>query len=704
MLTRVLRRPLLLAVATATTIAAAVVPITPAFAADPTKGSLVGHLTDSHGAAVAGARVTAQVDGWPFGTATTDGAGAYSFADVPPGQYQVGFTVTAASGQASYTQWAHQQTEWWNAPAFTVDAGATVAVDERLLPTGTVSGRLLNPDGTPASVAVTFYDAATQNTAATASSAADGRFEVLVPAGGYKVSYVVNGQSTQWSGGKRTFATADTVTVADGQAVTVEEHALPAGSIGGRLTASDGTPVAGSWVTVTDELGNATNGTTDADGRYRVDGLPAAGRFTVGFGAAHAVTVWAHGSLTEVGAQRFAVAEGQTTTVDESLPPTGAVRVVAHDATTGAPIARFCLWTVATSTYQGCTESGEILIDEVYAGAWHLNVSLDDGVHLDRVAGAVVIGGQTTQVDVALTAGATITTTLTERATGGPAQGCVQPVDVDAALVDTGFRQWCTEEGGNTLRIGPLAPGTYQLIADPGLDTLGLQWVGATGGTGSREAAQRITVASGAVAAGPAVLFDRAGTIRGRYTDAVTGAPVGGACVSVITPTRNAVGGDGCGRATQPDGTYTLTGIGPYTWAVGFAKSSYQWRWTGNAVNRHEASTVTVVAGGKVTANLKARAGGGTVVGTIRDSTGAPVLAYLRVVDALTGEPVAYAADTRMDATYTIANVPPQQVKVYYVVSDGRAGWLGGTSLASARTHKIKNGVPTAITVTIPVA
>ena len=138
MLTRVLRRPLLLAVATATTIAAAVVPITPAFAADPTKGNLVGHLTDPSGAPVAGAQVTAQVDGWPFSTATTGGGGAYSFADVPPGDYRVGFTISSPSGQASYTQWAHDQTEWWNAPTFTVGAGATVAVDERLLPTGTV--------------------------------------------------------------------------------------------------------------------------------------------------------------------------------------------------------------------------------------------------------------------------------------------------------------------------------------------------------------------------------------------------------------------------------------------------------------------------------------------------------------------------------------------------------------------------------------
>ena len=143
----------------------------------------------------------------------------------------------------------------------------------------------------------------------------------------------------------------------------------------------------------------------------------------------------------------------------------------------------------------------------------------------------------------------------------------------------------------------------------------------------------------------------------------------------------------------------------PYTWPVGFAKSFYQWRWTGNAVNRHEASTVTVVAGRNATANLKARRGGGTIAGTIRDSTGAPVLAYLRAVDALMGEPVAAAAHTNMDATYTLANIPPQQIKLYYVVADGRAGWLGGTSSsATARTYKIKNGQPTTITVTIPVA
>ncbi len=699
---RVLRRPLLLAAAAATTITATVLPVTPALAADPAKGSLVGHLTDPQGAPVAGAQVIAQIDGAPVGTATTDGGGAYAFVDVSPGQYQVGFTVSSPSGESSYTQWAHQQSAWWYAATFTVDAGATATVDEQLLPLGTVTGRLLQADGTPAGVDVTFHDPLTQDTAATATSSADGHYEVLVPAGAYKISYVVNGRSTQWSGGQRSFETAATVTVTGGQALTVEEHVLPAGSIGGRLTRSDGTPATAS-VEIADELGNSYSGSTGADGRYQVDGLHVGGRYTVGFGTEHGV-VWAHGSLTAAAAQRFAVAEGETTTVDESLPPTGTVRVVAHDAATGTPIQQFCAWTSETSNHQGCTESGAIVLDNLYAGTWHLVISIEDGQHLTRSVTAAVTGGQTTQVDAALTAGATITTTLTDRATGGPAQGCVQPVDVDKALPDTGFQQWCTEAGGNTLRIGPLAPGAYQLIADPDLDTLGLQWVGAAGGTGSRESAQLITVAGGAVVAGPTVAFDRGGTIRGRYTDVTTGEPIRGACVSVITPPRNPVGGDGCGRATEADGTYTLTGVGPYAWPVGFAKSQYQWRWTGNAVNRHEATTVTVVAGRKVTANLKARRGGGTLAGAIRDSAGTPVLAHLTVVDALTGEPVAFPASTNQDATFTAANIPPQQVKVFYLTPDGRTGWLGGTSLADAQTFRVRNDRTTTITVTIPVS
>ncbi|WP_327007740.1 hypothetical protein OHA72_10965 [Dactylosporangium sp. NBC_01737] len=145
----------------------------------------------------------------------------------------------------------------------------------------------------------------------------------------------------------------------------------------------------------------------------------------------------------------------------------------------------------------------------------------DDGVHLDRGDVPVtVLSGQTAQVDVALTAGATITTTLTDRATGAPAQGCVQPVDVNLPLPDSGFRQWCTDGSGNTLQIRPVAPGTYQLIADPDLDALGLQRVGATG---APAAAKRPS--SSRLRAAPSRPDRRSGSIRAAPSAAGTPTP-----------------------------------------------------------------------------------------------------------------------------------------------------------------------------------
>ncbi|MDG6107453.1 hypothetical protein Daura_49675 [Dactylosporangium aurantiacum] len=75
------------------------------------------------------------------------------------------------------------------------------------------------------------------------------------------------------------------------------------------------------------------------------------------------------------------------------------------------------------------------------------------------------------------------------------------------------------------------------------------------------------------------------------------------------------------------------------------------------------------------------RHGGGTVAGTIRDTTGAPVPAELRAVAALSGEPVAFAAD---------------------VSQDGRSGRLGGTGLATAQTFRARNDRTTTVTETIP--
>jgi hypothetical protein len=111
----------------------------PAAAADG--AALTGTLTDPSGRPVASAFVTVEnIDGSAQYTYTDD-HGAYA-ADVTAGTYRVSF------GWKSLTQWAHQQVSADRAATFTVTAGETVRVDDRLLATGAVSGHVTKPDGT----------------------------------------------------------------------------------------------------------------------------------------------------------------------------------------------------------------------------------------------------------------------------------------------------------------------------------------------------------------------------------------------------------------------------------------------------------------------------------------------------------------------------------------------------------------------------
>src|SRR4051812_42260470 len=99
-----LRRALLYATVTATTVASTAVTATAAHA-DTGTSSITGHLTDAGGGPAAGAFVFAQTpDLSGQGSAVTDAAGAYTLPGLPAGDYKISFRV--GSG---FTQWAHQK-------------------------------------------------------------------------------------------------------------------------------------------------------------------------------------------------------------------------------------------------------------------------------------------------------------------------------------------------------------------------------------------------------------------------------------------------------------------------------------------------------------------------------------------------------------------------------------------------------------------
>jgi hypothetical protein len=499
--------------------------------------------------------------------------------------------------------------------------------------------------------------------------------------------------------------------VSAGQAVQVDETVLPTGSLGGRLTNSDGSPAGNVQVTTNQPGVNGSWGSTytDADGRYQFSDL-LLGSYEVAFAGPNWLYQYAHGKIDPSAAERFAVTDGQLTTVDEVFLPTGTIRVVAHDATTGAPLSDFCAYTRSATTVGGCATGTELLITDVFVGSYPLDVYLHDQLHLDATAGpAVVTAGQTVTVDVAMRRGATITTTMTARADGAAADGCVSVARLNDAFGYNpyGFcSDWTPGPVPGSVVVGPLEPGTYQLFVDPRSDALGMQWLGAAGGTGNREAALRFTVAAGDQVVAPKVRLDKAGTITGKVTDVGTGAALSYTCVWVAALSPGFGGGGDCPAATGADGTYTIAGVGPYAWPVEFARGNYQWRWSGNAINRLTATPVTVRAGRTATASIRLRTGGGTLTGRIRDASGQPVSASVVAYDVLSGEAVQFPGgitpEGQPPATYTIANIAPQRVKISYRTEDGRFGWLGGADLAHATAYDVRNNRTLTVDIVIP--
>ncbi len=706
-----LRRPVLYAALTATIVATgAVVAAAPAVAAGTS--SITGHLTDAAGAPAVSAVAWATPDSGGLSTSVqTDGTGAYRFDNLDAGTYVLSFR--AAGG--SFEQYAHQKLSYFTADRISVAAGATAVVDEQLLPTGRITGTLRNADGSVAQAFVQAYTAEGQNYVGSSGINFDGTFRLDLPSGTYKVQFYVRNSFYQWNGGALTFDSAAPIQVTTGSTVTLNDTVVPTGVIAGRLTNADGTPAAGvnvyaerpEWDGVM-----SRSATTDANGRYRIEDT-VTGDWIVGFSGPRWITQYAHRTLDRAAAARIAVTGGQVSTVDEQFLPLGTVRIVAHDATSGAPLSGFCAYSNNNSNVGGCAGATELVLDNVFAGVWHFEVYIDDHQHFqERDATVTVVGGQSTTIDVALRRGATLTVPMVNRAGGAAADGCVTAAKVGAQypyfgehpdyVTSASCTDWQSHRIPGTVILGPLNPGTYQLFVDPDDDLLGSQWVAVGGGTGDRDGAAQITLAEGAQVTAPAVRLDRAGAIQGRVTDLATGAPVSGVCVAVTAMTPG-FGGDGCGYSTDEDGNYVLPGVGPYRWPVQFAAGGYQWRWYGNAASRPEGAKVTVRAGRSIPVDFKVRAGGGTITGTFLDGAGhrhdGGVVAY----NAVTGEAASIGAQAWDNNPYTLDHLAPgQQVKLQWSTDDGQHGWFGGTSFATATPLQVTDNVT--LTVHIPVS
>lgn len=768
------RRLGVLAIAALTTVTALTALSGSAQAVEGT-GTISGTLTTAGGAPVAGAK--AEVTNGPYSAQTTTAAnGTYAIADIPTGdQYRVRFLPVAGTHPGQY---AHDQTNYQTAALFAVQAGQTTTVDESLLPTGIISGKLTKSDGNPlASTSVTAYSG--QGYAAFANTAADGTYQMVAFPGAYQV-YFQTPAGTQYAFGKLGSLEADVINVQAGQTVIVNDTMLPLGSMSGQVTTAVGGPAAGIVVridgsgvskqTTTDANGNYTfstfagsgyrvslrtpsgahmyaphskqasqaqlytitpgqdlhldvtllpagtlsgtfisggtglagigvysydletgdyvSATTGADGTYSIPGV-FTGSYKIQFlGSGQNVAQWAHGKVSAENADVFAVNANANTVVDETKLATGTVRLRAKNKLTGQAIQSFgaSIGAISDSTSDGLIEMVNVPIGTYRASLYW---SDGDGTADNEGASITVGSGQTADFEFIVRPAAKLTVKVVDAATNEPqVNACVVAWTEPFFRTFDGCSGW-TDHDGNATMSWRMHTGDYALFVIPSDRQHGIQWVGSAGGTGDQKAATRFHIQDGQTTTGPVVRLDPAGSISGKVTSETGKRFYGG--VGVITG-WDSPGSIGAAYApVAADGSYTVTGLGPYQWPLLFSGGGHAMQWSGGTSSRFDATKIQVIAGATATYNHLMKTGT-TITGTVANGPAVPPgWARITASEASTGD-IAGLTDSQ-DGAYQLRVLPGASIKINldYTMSGAYWQlWLEGTGFPNSKTLKVR--------------
>ncbi|WP_203909730.1 carboxypeptidase regulatory-like domain-containing protein [Rhizocola hellebori] len=289
--------------------------------ADPTKGTIAGHLTDG-GMPVPGISVfVTKIDGGAFSYSNTDSSGFYRTSELPPGDYKVEFDLRWGR------QYAYQSLNWVTAPVFTITAGNELVVDDSVLPTGSLSGRLTEQDGQPIAGASVYGVGSMPSTT-------DSNGQWQIPRAFAGTDYVINFSDwrtglNQYAIGKVDYYEANRITVVAGQNTVVDDVRLPTGSL--KITAVDsvtGAALDGFFGYVGMRGGSAVGG------EIILHDVPI-GSYSVGISLEH--------YLEPLPLPRVTVAVGQQSEIQVRMDPEAIIQTTVVDAATGAPLAGVCV-------------------------------------------------------------------------------------------------------------------------------------------------------------------------------------------------------------------------------------------------------------------------------------------------------------------------------------------------------------------------
>ncbi len=346
-------------------------------------GSIEGSVTAAAGGAgLENVRVLAtNSEGVLVASATTGPEGTYTLTGMASGNYTVQFEPESA---VYLSQYFAEADSLEGAKQVTVSAGQTTeAVNAALAQSASISGAVTGPKGemlAGVEVSLVSSEVSSEGTTRTTMSNINGTYTVAgLPAGRYTIHFEPPEASVigQYFNGSSRAENAEAVVLEDGQTKEGINATLTASaSIHGIVTeAGSANQLPGVEVTATANEGAATaSATTNANGEYAINGLPA-GSYTVQFDeGAHYVSQYFHASDTAESAEAVTLTAGATREdVNAELSAGASISgVVAAEG--GGPLAGVDVY--ASSTENGASssattdESGAYSITGLAAGSY----------------------------------------------------------------------------------------------------------------------------------------------------------------------------------------------------------------------------------------------------------------------------------------------------------------------------------------------
>jgi hypothetical protein len=597
-------------------------------------GAVAGRIVDHAGAPVAGAPVSVQShgsDAFASGFTRSAADGTYVVPALPAGSYDVcvyGFDMSFASTDVG------DATTCSSHPV-TVTANATTTADLRLTRGGAVSGKLTGPNGAPlAHVGVTIQPASGNDTGGYANTDSSGHFVAkgIVP-GSYTVCFdatAASGAGLPTGAASSCYRHNQHIVVKAGLTrLGIDAKLGTAGAISGRVT-NDRSPaqgLAGAMVEIestTDPFGDTGGwGQADGQGRYTATGLPA-GSYTVCFDYSDFTSRDVTGCYGGGAGKKVTVHAGSTTSsVNATLSLGGSITVHVQDAD-GHPVAGVDATALGT-----CGNEDSCGSQPLFSATTEVAVDASDITDAD--GNVTLTNLEPGKYAVCLFAYYGATTT--DSAATGYADSCGPGTTLDVVVTNHG-----TTPVTRTLSEGGEVTG-------------------------------RITDADGHPLAGVEVDISNSAT-----TDYDNGFDDLG-----LTPDQIQFAGPRGDAVTAADGTYTVHGVTPGAQTVcvladqatgGSSAAGYLDQCVGGQPSGDTGTKVDVAAG-QVTSgvDVSLTAGAG-VSGTVKTTTGRPLVDVSVIVFSATGDPLDDGGITSASGRYAISRLPAGTERICFSAND----------------------------------